>query len=83
MDFKRLEMSSASHSDSTLEALRELVPGAFAETREPSGELTYRVDWILLRELLGDTIRESDEETYGFLWVGKQEAKRAAAKPTR
>lgn len=83
MDFKKLEMSSASHSDSTLEALRELVPGAFAETREPSGELTYRVDWILLRELLGDTIRESDEETYGFLWVGKQEAKRAAAKPTR
>ncbi len=83
MDFKRLEMSSASHSDSTLEALRELVPGAFTETREPSGELTYRVDWDQLRELLGDTIRESDEETYGFLWVGKQEAKRAAAKPTR
>ena len=83
MDFKRLEMSSASHSDSTLEALRELVPGAFTETREPSGELTYRVDWDMLRELLGDTIRESDEETFGFLWVGKQEAKRAAAKPTR
>ncbi len=83
MDFKKLEMSSASHSDSTLEALRELVPGAFTETREPSGELTYRVDWDQLRELLGDTIRESDEETYGFLWVGKQEAKRAAAKPTR
>lgn len=83
MDFKRLEMSSASHSDSTLEALRELVPGAFTETREPSGDLTYRVDWDQLRELLGDTIRESDEETYGFLWVGKQEAKRAAAKPTR
>ena len=83
MDFKRLEMSSASHSDSTLEALRELVPGAFAETREPSGELTYRVDWDQLRELLGDTVRESDEETFGFLWVGKQEAKRAAAKPTR
>lgn len=83
MDFKKLEMSSASHSDSTLEALRELVPGAFTETREPSGELTYRVDWDQLRELLGDTIRESDEETFGFLWVGKQEAKRAAAKPTR
>ena len=83
MDFKKLEMSSASHSDSTLEALRELVPGAFTETREPSGELSYRVDWDTLRELLGDTIRESDEETYGFLWVGKQEAKRAAAKPTR
>ena len=83
MDFKRLEMNSASHSDSTLEALRELVPGAFTETREPSGELTYRVDWDMLRELLGDTIRESDEETFGFLWVGKQEAKRAAAKPTR
>ena len=83
MDFKKLEMSSASHSDSTLEALRELVPGAFTETREPNGALTYRVDWDMLRELLGDTIRESDEETYGFLWVGKQEAKRAAAKPTR
>ena len=36
-----------------------------------------------MRELLGDKILDSDEERFGFYWVGKQDAKRAAAEPTR
>lgn len=83
MEFKRLGLTSAAPSDFTLEALRQLVPSAFTEVRGEDGQLTHKVDFDRLRELLGDAIADADEERYGFYWVGKQEAKRAAAQPTR
>ena len=76
-------MTSATHSEFTLEALRQIAPSAFTEVRGADGELTQKVDFKVLRELLGDAIADADEESFGFQWVGKQEAKRAAAKPTR
>lgn len=82
MEFKRLGLTSAAPSDFTLEALRQLVPSAFTEVRE-GDKLTYKVDFDHLREMLGDAIADADEERYGFYWVGKQDAKREAAKPTR
>lgn len=83
MEFKRLGLTSAAPSDFTLEALRQLVPSAFTEVRGKDDQLTYKVDFDHLRELLGDAIADADEERYGFYWVGKQEAKRKAAEPTR
>ena len=76
-------MTSATHSEFTLEALRQIAPSAFTEVRGADGELTQKVDFKVLRELLGDAIADADEERFGFQWVGKQEAKRAAAEPTR
>ena len=76
-------MTSATHSEFTLEALRQIAPSAFTEVRGADGELTQKVDFKVLRELLGDAIADADEESFGFQWVGKQEAKRAAADPTR
>ena len=76
-------MTSATHSEFTLEALRQIAPSAFTEVRGADGELTQKVDFKVLRELLGDAIADADEESFGFQWVGKQEAKRAAAEPTR
>ena len=76
-------MTSATHSEFTLEALRQIAPSAFTEVRGADNELTQKVDFKVLRELLGDAIADADEESFGFQWVGKQEAKRAAAKPTR
>lgn len=76
-------MTSATHSEFTLEALRQIAPSAFTEVRGADGELTLKVDFKVLRELLGDAIADADEESFGFQWVGKQEAKRAAAEPTR
>ena len=46
------------------------------------GQLTRKVDFDALRELLGGDIADADTETFGFQWVGKQEAKRTAAAPT-
>ena len=83
MDIKKQALTSASHSDFTLEALRQIAPSAFTEVRDEQGELTYKVDFDVLKELLGDKILDSDEERFGFYWVGKQDAKRAAAEPTR
>lgn len=83
MDIKKQALTSASHSDFTLEALRQIAPSAFTEVRDEQGELTHKVDFDVLKELLGDKILDSDEEHFGFYWVGKQDAKRAAAEPTR
>ena len=83
MDIKKQPLISASHSDFTLEALRQIAPSAFTEVRGADGELTHKVNFDVLRELLGDAIADADEETFGFQWVGKQAAKRAAAEPTR
>ena len=83
MDIKKQSLTSASHSDFTLEALRQIAPSAFTEVRDEQGELTHKVDFDVLKELLGDKILDSDEERFGFYWVGKQDAKRAAAEPTR
>ena len=76
-------LTSATNSDFMLEALKQIAPSAFTEVRGTDGELTHKVDLKVLRELLGDAILDADEECFGFHWVGKQDAKRAAAKPTR
>ena len=83
MEIKKQPMTSATHSEFTLEALRQIAPSAFTEVRRADNELTQKVDFKVLRELLGDAIADADEESFGFQWVGKQEAKRAAAEPTR
>ena len=83
MHIKKQALTSASHSEFTLEALRQIAPSAFTEVRGADGELTHKVDFDVLRELLGDAIADADEDRFGFQWVGKQAAKRAAAEPTR
>ena len=82
MIIKKQGLVSASHSEFTLEALRQIAPSAFIEMRGEDGLLTYKINFDVLRELLGDTIADTDEESFGFQWVGKQTAKRAAAEPT-
>ena len=80
---KKQALTSTTNSDFMLEALKQIAPSAFTEVRGTDGELTHKVDFKALRELLGDAILDADEECFGFHWVGKQDAKRAAAKPTR
>lgn len=83
MNIKKQALTSAAHSEFTLEALKQIAPSAFTEVRGADGELTHKVNFDTLRELLGDAIADTDEETFGFQWVGKQAAKRVAAEPTR
>ena len=83
MEMKKQPLTSASHCDFTLEALRQIAPSAFTEVRGADGQLAHKVDFDALRQLLGDAIADTGEECFGFQWVGKQDAKRAAAEPTR
>ena len=83
MALKKQPLTTATQSEFTLEALRQIAPSAFTEVRDADGSLVHKVDFEVLRELLGDSILDSDEERFGFHWVGKQEAKRAAAEPIR
>ncbi len=83
MEIKKQALTSASHCDFTLEALRQIAPSAFTEVRGADGQLAHKVNFDALRQLLGDAIADANDECFGFQWVGKQAAKRAAAEPTR
>lgn len=80
---KKQPMTSDTHTHFTLEALQQIAPSAFTEVRGDDGKLHHKVNFDTLRELLGDNIVNDNEDSFGFTWVGKQEAKRAAAEPTR
>ena len=76
-----MELSSVSGSQLNLDALYQLCPSCFTEVRdEKSGGVKRKIDFNVLRELLGDNAFEGADEQYGFSWVGKQAARREAAK---
>ena len=58
-----------------LEALEQAVPEAFADGR---------INWDMLRELLGEKLEdEARDEYFGLNWPGKREARKRAATPSR
>jgi len=63
---------SADPIASNLQALRTLFPLAFAEGK---------VDFDVLRQLLGDAVEDGDER-YGLNWSGKRQARRLALQPS-
>ena len=76
-----MEMKSASGSELNLEALYQIMPSAFTEVRDDkTGEITHKINFNTLRELLGDNAYEGADEEYGFKWVGKNAARREAAR---
>ncbi len=81
MELKKMEMKSASGSELNLEALYQIMPSAFTEVRDDkTGEITHKINFNTLRELLGDNAYEGADEEYGFKWVGKNAARREAAR---
>ena len=82
VQLKHLELTSASGSELNLEALYQIMPSAFTEVRDDkTGEITHKINFNTLRELLGDNVYEGADEEYGFKWVGKNAARREAARP--
>ena len=82
MKLPRIDRASLESSQINLDALYSIAPSCFTEVKGDDGQLTRKVDFDALRELLGGAIADADTETFGFQWVGKQEAKRTAAAPT-
>lgn len=76
-----MKLSSASGSEINLEALYQICPSCFTEVKdEKTGELAHKINFSTLRELLGDNAFEGADEEYGFNWVGKNAARREAAR---
>lgn len=82
MELKKMKLTSASGADINLEALYQIMPSAFTEVRDDkTGEIAHKINFNTLRELLGDNAYEGTDEEYGFKWVGKNAARREAARP--
>lgn len=81
MELSKMKLTSASGSEINLEALYQICPSCFTEVKdEKTGELTHKINFNILRELLGDNAFEGADEEYGFNWVGKNAARREAAR---
>ena len=81
MELPKMELTSVSGSQLNMDALYQICPSCFTEVRdEKTGGVVRKVDFNVLRELLGDMAFEGADEQYGFSWVGKQAARREAAK---
>ncbi|MDD6103289.1 MAG: site-specific DNA-methyltransferase [Bacteroidales bacterium] len=81
MELPKMKLTSASASEINLEALYQICPSCFTEVKdEKTGELTHKINFNILRELLGDNAFEGADEEYGFNWVGKNAARREAAR---
>ena len=75
MEIKKRPLQSASTSDFTFEALQQIAPSAFVEVRGEDGQLTHKIDFDILKELLGEKIADEQEERFGFYWVANRKPK--------
>ncbi|MBR9808736.1 MAG: site-specific DNA-methyltransferase [Alphaproteobacteria bacterium] len=69
---KKEDGESLSIVDENIEALKAILPDAFAEDG---------IDFEVLRQLLGDEVAEG-EEKYGLTWHGKKKARQIALTPS-
>ena len=82
-DIKRLDLNTPDGAQLNMDALYQIAPSVFTESRdEKTGELKRVVNFDALRQLLGDNAVDESSETYEFRWVGKDAAKAEAARPT-
>lgn len=80
---QHLELQSADGTQLNLDALYQIAPACFTEAMDKDGKVSRKVNFDVLRQLLGDATAESGEELYQFTWPGKAEARREAARPIR
>lgn len=78
---KRIDTKTLDGLKINLEALYQIAPSCFTESKGEDGELHRVVDFNKLRLLLGDDAVEDAPEVYDFTWVGKRAALHEAAAP--
>ncbi len=81
LELKHLDQASLDGAQLTIEALARIAPSCITEVKDgKTGSIKHAVDFHVLRQLLGDATVEDMPEAYEFTWVGKQEARREAAR---
>ena len=81
-EIKRLDLNTPDGAQLNLDALYQIAPSVFTESRDARGGVKRTVNFDALRQLLGDNAVDNSSETYEFRWVGKDAAKAEAARPT-
>jgi adenine-specific DNA-methyltransferase len=61
-------------TEDRLKELKQVVPEAFADGK---------INWDVLREALGEHLKDEKEEHFGLSWPGKRDARRLAARPSK
>lgn len=78
-----LDLGSTDGTQLNIDALYRIAPSAFTEALDPAtGKVCRKVDFEVLRQLLGDNVAADGGECYQFTWVGKNAARAEAARPT-
>ena len=82
MDKLHLDRQTTDGTQFTIAQLAELCPSAITEVTDPNtGKVSRKVNFTILRQMLGDLAVENPHEVYDFTWVGKTAAAREAAQP--
>ena len=67
----KMRMESVNVADKNIENIKVLFPNCITETRGADGKIRKAINFDLLRQMLSDSILDSDE-SYEFTWVGKK-----------
>lgn len=82
MEKLHLDRQTTDGTQFTIAQLAELCPSAITEVTDPNtGKVSRKVNFTILRQMLGDLAIENPHEVYDFTWVGKTAAAREAAQP--
>ncbi len=65
---------SFTFTEDRLRELQAVVPEAFADGK---------INWVTMREVLGEHLEDETQEHFGLDWPGKREARRLAAMPSK
>jgi adenine-specific DNA-methyltransferase len=81
-DIPKIDGQSADIVAGNVEALRALFPEAFTEAKGSDGTIQDKIDFEVLRQLLGDRVVTEGAGKYGLSWHGKDRARQLALTPS-
>lgn len=79
---ERMRMESRNGVQSNIEEIAKLFPNCITESSNSDGKITKKINFDMLRLMLGDEVSNS-EETYEFSWVGKRNSVIEANRPIK
>lgn len=78
---EKLKMHSPDMTQENIARIRELFPNCVTEAHGENNEVTFRVDFDLLRQELAGVLVEGGQERYRLDWPGKRQALLTANAP--
>lgn len=79
---EKMRMESLNLSQRNIIMIKSLFPNCVSEGKDEKGNLTYIVNFPMLKQMLSPTVIDGDE-AFEFTWVGKKAATVEANKPIR